>query len=60
MLLLAAHEQAGVDDSALAESLRNAITHLPEQPLLTLRLAQLLALSGDPAVRDPVEALRSE
>ncbi len=58
MLLLAAREQAGVDDSALAESLRNAITHLPEQPLLTLRLAQLLALSGDPAVRDPVEALR--
>jgi len=58
MLLLAAREHAGVADSVLAGSLRTAITNLPEQPLLSLRLAQLLALSGDPAVRDPVESQR--
>lgn len=58
MLLLAAREHDGVADTALAGSLRNAITNLPEQPLLTLRLVQLLALSGDPAVRDPVESQR--
>jgi len=43
---------------ALAEGLRRALTLLPEQHILSLRLVQLLALSPDPAVRNPAEALR--
>ena len=58
ILLLAAREHAGITDSALAPLLQAAVTLLPEQQLLSLRLAQLLALSEDPAVRDPVKALR--
>jgi Tfp pilus assembly protein PilF len=58
ILLLASREHAGITDSALAPVLRESVALLPEQQLLSLRLAQLLALSEDPAVRDPAEALR--
>ena len=58
ILLLASREHAGITDRDLAEGLRRALTLLPEQHILSLRLVQLLALSPDPAVRNPAEALR--
>ena len=58
ILLLASREHDGITDSALAPVLRESVALLPEQQLLSLRLAQLLALSEDPAVRNPEEALR--
>jgi tetratricopeptide (TPR) repeat protein len=59
ILLLASREHAGIADSELAPLLREAVAMLPEQPILTLRLVQLLALSEDPDVRDdPAESLR--
>ena len=58
ILYLASREHGGAPDQALKADLRKATSQLPEQPLFTLRLAQLLAASEDENLRDPEEALR--
>ena len=49
---------AGVSDSTLMQTLKDAVDYFPEQPIFRSLLVRLLATSSDPQLNDPREALR--
>ncbi len=57
MLYLTILDKLDAPDTIKQRQLEQALQELPEQPLITLRLARLLAISRDPRVRDPETAL---
>ena len=57
LLRLVALRQAGESDAALGAALRGLLQDNPQDPSLQYAQVRLLALSSDPSVRDPTQAL---